>query len=42
MQRDKTIHCRLTTEEHAAVIAKAQAAGLSITQYVVRAVLAEK
>lgn len=38
----KAIHCRLTTEEHAAVLAKAEAAGLSITQYVVRVLLAEK
>lgn len=36
----KTIHCRLTAEEHAAIVAKADAAGLSITKYVVRALLA--
>jgi predicted HicB family RNase H-like nuclease len=42
MTRDKVIHCRLTTEEHAAVLAKAEAAGLSITQYVVRVLLAQK
>jgi uncharacterized protein (DUF1778 family) len=41
MTRDKTIHCRLTAEEHAAIKAKADAAGLSITQFVVRAVLAQ-
>lgn len=42
MTRDKTIHCRLTAEEHAAILAKAEASGLSITQYVVRVLLAEK
>lgn len=36
----KTIHCRLTAEEHAAIVTKADAAGLSITKYVVRALLA--
>lgn len=41
MTRDKTIHCRLTAEEHAAIKAKADAAGLSITQFVVRAALAQ-
>lgn len=42
MTRDKTIHCRLTAEEHAAIKAKADAAGLSITQFVVRAVLGKE
>ena len=36
----KTIHCRLTEAEHAAIVAKSEAAGLSITKYVIRAVLA--
>ena len=35
----KTIHCRLTEAEHASIKAKAEAAGLSITKYVIRAVL---
>ena len=30
----------MTEEEHAAIVAKADAAGLSITKYVVRALLA--
>jgi len=40
MTRDKIIHCRLTSEQHAAIKAAAEAANLSITQYVVRAALA--
>lgn len=42
MNRDKTIHCRLTTEEHAAIVAKAEAAGLSITKYVIQAALGKQ
>ena len=42
MTRDKTIHCRLTAEEHAAIVAKAEAAGLSLTQFVVRAALGKE
>lgn len=38
----KTIHCRLTEAEHASIKEKAEAAGLSITKYVVRAVLASE
>lgn len=39
MTRDKTIHCRLTTAEHDAIKAKAEAAQVSITKYVIRAAL---
>jgi uncharacterized protein (DUF1778 family) len=39
MTRDKIIHCRLTSEEHAAIKAAADAAGMSITAYVVKAAL---
>ena len=40
--RNKVIHCRLTEAEHDAIKAKADAAGISITQLVLRAVLEEK
>jgi uncharacterized protein (DUF1778 family) len=42
MTRDKIIHCRLTAEEHAAIKAAADAAGMSITAYVVKAALSQQ
>lgn len=39
MKKDKVIHCRVTTEQQSAIATAAQGAGLSITQYVIRAAL---
>lgn len=42
MKKDRVIHCRLTEAEHEAIKAKAEAAGLSITQLVIRAALSAR
>lgn len=40
-KREKVIHCRVTPSEHDAIVKAASDAGVSITQFVVRAVLAK-
>lgn len=39
--KSKVIHCRVTDDEHKAILAAAERAGLSITQYVLFAALGE-
>lgn len=39
--KTKVIHCRVTPEEHEAIVKAAKKEGLSLTKFVVRAVLAE-
>ena len=39
MEKKRILHCRFTEAEHQAIKDKAEAAGLSITQLVVRAAL---
>jgi len=41
MKKEKVIHCRVTEAEQQAIAQAAQDAGLSITKYVIRAVLAQ-
>jgi len=41
MKKDKVIHCRVTQEQQAQIAQAAADAGLSITQFVVRAALAQ-
>jgi len=41
MKKDKVIHCRVTADQQQAIAAAAAGAGLSITQYVIRAALSE-
>jgi uncharacterized protein (DUF1778 family) len=41
MKKDKVIHCRVTGDEHAAITSAAQAAGLSVTQFVISAAKAQ-
>ena len=39
MNKTKVLHCRITQEQHQAVYQAAKAAGVSMTQYVLAAVL---
>jgi len=39
MNKTKVLHCRVTQEQHQAVYQAAKAAGVSMTQYVLAAVL---
>jgi len=39
MNKTKVLHCRITQEQHQAVYQAAKAAGVSMTQYVLTAVL---
>ena len=39
--KPNVIHCRVTEEQHKAIKAAAEAAGLSITAFVIRAALSE-
>ena len=39
--KTKVIHCRLTENQHSAIIEAAKAAGMSITEFVLRAALGE-
>ena len=39
--KSKVIHCRLTEDQHSAIVEAAKKADLSITEFVVRAVLGE-
>lgn len=38
----KVIHCRVTEDQHAAISEAARNAGKSLTEYVIRAALAEQ
>lgn len=40
--KTKTIHCRLTEADHQTILEAAAKAGLSITQFVIRAALGQK
>jgi len=41
MKKDKVIHCRVTEDQQSAIAQAAKLSGLSITQYVIRAVLSK-
>lgn len=42
MAKSKVIHCRVTDDQHKTIAELAQSNGVSITEYVTRAALAEK